>query len=174
MVFTPIVALLFVLLFGFFGVYFILWSQRMMELQRRANESLHRMTSRRLAQITSQRACFIAEVERMRNQLNVQNEELAMGSCIVCSLTSMNEVSNGNDLKVKGDNARVSKMSTSSTRNFETVIAIDPIDWCHLVDRNCPTVWDTTRKLVMSQAVGADQPNDTSLQHLGFTWLISL
>ena len=48
------------------------------------------------------------------------------------------------------------------------------IDWCHLVDRHRPTAWDTTRKLVVPQAVGADQPNDTSLQHLGFTWLISL
>ena len=71
MVFTPIVALLFVLFFSFFCVYFVLWSRRMMEFQPRANESLHRMTSRRLAQITSQRARFIAEVERMRNQLNV-------------------------------------------------------------------------------------------------------
>ncbi|KAH9407413.1 hypothetical protein TYRP_012231 [Tyrophagus putrescentiae] len=48
------------------------------------------------------------------------------------------------------------------------------IDWCHLVDRHRPTAWDTTRKLVVPQAVGADQPNDTSLQHLGFTWLRSL
>ncbi|KAH9390589.1 hypothetical protein TYRP_022916, partial [Tyrophagus putrescentiae] len=40
------------------------------------------------------------------------------------------------------------------------------IDWCHLVDRHRPTAWDTTRKLVVPQAVGADQPNDTSLQHL--------
>ncbi len=102
-----------------------------MEFQPRANESLHRMTSRRLAQITSQRARFIAEVERMRNQLNVQNEELAMGSCIVCSLTSVNEVSSGNDLKVEGDSAkvnsaRVNKMSSKSSNHFETVIAIDP------------------------------------------------
>ena len=67
----------------------------------------------------------------MRNQLNVQNEELAMGSCIVCSLTSVTEVSSGNDLKVEGDSAkvnsaRVNKMSSTSTSNFETVIAIDP------------------------------------------------
>ncbi|KAH9410055.1 hypothetical protein TYRP_009807 [Tyrophagus putrescentiae] len=48
------------------------------------------------------------------------------------------------------------------------------IDWCHLVDRHRPTAWDTTRKLVVPQAVGADQPNDTSLQHLGFTWLVKL
>ena len=34
--------------------------------------------------------------------------------------------------------------------------------------------WDTTRKLVVPQAVGADQSNDTNLQHLRFTWLISL
>ncbi|KAH9404675.1 hypothetical protein TYRP_000502, partial [Tyrophagus putrescentiae] len=48
--------------------------------------------------------------------------------------------------------------------------AVSPltIDWCHLVDRHRPTAWDTTRKLVVPQAVGADQPNDTSFQHLGF------
>ena len=102
-----------------------------MEFQRRANESLHRMTSRCLAQITSQRALFIAKMERMRNQLSVQNEKLAMESCIVCSLTSMNEVSSKNDLKVEEDNAKVNsarfnKMSSTSTSNFETVIAIDP------------------------------------------------
>ncbi|KAH9396091.1 hypothetical protein TYRP_020173 [Tyrophagus putrescentiae] len=44
----------------------------------------------------------------------------------------------------------------------------DFIDWCHLVDRHRPTAWDTTRKLVVPQAVGADQPNDTILQRLGF------
>ncbi|KAH9389141.1 hypothetical protein TYRP_008495 [Tyrophagus putrescentiae] len=131
MVFTPVVALLFGLFFGFFWIYFVLWSRRMMEFQRRANESLHRMTSRCLAQITSQRARFIAEMERMRNQLSVQNEKLAMGSCIVCSLTSMNEVSSKNDLKVEEDSAKVNsarfnKMSSTSTSNFETVIAIDP------------------------------------------------
>ncbi|KAH9387975.1 hypothetical protein TYRP_009176 [Tyrophagus putrescentiae] len=45
------------------------------------------------------------------------------------------------------------------------------IDWCHLVDQHRPTARDTTRKLVVPRAVGADQPNDTSLQHLGFIWM---
>ncbi|KAH9403646.1 hypothetical protein TYRP_014831 [Tyrophagus putrescentiae] len=30
---------------------------------------------------------------------------------------------------------------------------ISHIDWCHLVDRHRPTAWDTTRKLVVPQAV---------------------
>ncbi|KAH9391094.1 hypothetical protein TYRP_006688, partial [Tyrophagus putrescentiae] len=40
------------------------------------------------------------------------------------------------------------------------------IDWCHLFDRHRPTARDTTRKLVVPRAVCADQPNNTSFQHL--------
>ncbi|KAH9403052.1 hypothetical protein TYRP_015818, partial [Tyrophagus putrescentiae] len=58
-----------------------------------------------------------------------------------------------------------------SDRLAKMLYSMANIDWCHLVDRHRPTAWDTTRKLVVPQAVGADQPNDTSLQHLGFIWL---
>ena len=40
------------------------------------------------------------------------------------------------------------------------------IDWCHLVDRHRLTAQNTTRKLVVPRAVCADQPNNTSFQHL--------
>ncbi|KAH9404348.1 hypothetical protein TYRP_000169 [Tyrophagus putrescentiae] len=56
-----------------------------------------------------------------------------------------------------------------SRRAFLVSQVTPGIDWCHLVDRHQPTARDTTRKLVVPRAVGADQPNDTSLQHLGST-----
>ncbi len=67
--------------------------------------------------------------------------------------------------KILKINKGVSVASRHVLSSFSKFLSID---WCHLVDRHRPTAWDTTRKLVVPQAVGANQPNDTSLQHLGF------
>ncbi|KAH9409985.1 hypothetical protein TYRP_009733, partial [Tyrophagus putrescentiae] len=65
----------------------------------------------------------------------------------------------------------VNVVSRHALFSFSKILSID---WCHFVDQHRPTARDATRKLVVSQAVFADQPNDTSLQHLEFTWLVNL